>query len=55
MKCHNCEKAAMFGLIDNVGVAGLLATAFGRAKERHETSRTSSLSDLEKGFCKIFE
>src|ERR1035441_6972543 len=29
-----------FGLIDNVGVDGLLATVFGRAKERPETSRT---------------
>jgi hypothetical protein len=33
-----------FGLIDNVGVDGLLATAFGRAKERPENSRTSTKS-----------
>src|ERR1039458_9854694 len=30
-----------FGLIDNVEVDGLLASAFGRAKERRENSRTS--------------
>ena len=37
-----------FGLIDNVGVDGLLATALGRAKERHETSRTSTKKELLK-------
>ena len=37
-----------FGLIDNVGVDGLLATAFGRAKERRETSRTSTKKELLK-------
>jgi hypothetical protein len=31
-----------FGLIDNKGVDGLLATAFGRAKERREKRPTSS-------------
>jgi hypothetical protein len=31
-----------FGLIDNKGVDGLLATAFGRAKERREKQPTSS-------------
>lgn len=37
-----------FGLIDNEGVDGLLATAFGRAKERRETSRTSTKKELLK-------
>ena len=37
-----------FGLIDNVEVDGLLATAFGRAKERPETSRTSTKKELLK-------
>src|SRR5215471_10544514 len=33
-----------FGLIDNKGVDGLLATAFGRAKERREKQRPTSSS-----------
>jgi len=37
-----------FGLIDNVEVDGLLATAFGRAKERCESSRTSTKKGLLK-------
>ncbi len=37
-----------FGLIDNVAVDGLLATAFGRAKERRESSRTSTKKELLK-------
>ena len=37
-----------FGLIDNVEVDGLLATAFGRAKERCESSRTSTKRELLK-------
>jgi hypothetical protein len=37
-----------FGLIDNKGVDGLLATAFGRGKERREKQPTSSKKDLLK-------
>src|SRR6266404_5453764 len=37
-----------FGLINNKGVDGLLATAFGRSKERRETSRTSTKKELMK-------
>jgi hypothetical protein len=37
-----------FGLIDNAGVDGLLATAFGRAKERCEKQRTSRKKELLK-------
>jgi len=37
-----------FGLIDNKGVDGLLATAFGRIKERREASRTSHQKELMK-------
>src|SRR5258706_7294056 len=37
-----------FGLIDNAGVDGLLASAFGRAKERREEPRTSSKKELLK-------
>jgi hypothetical protein len=37
-----------FGLIDNQGVDGLLANAFGRVKERRESSRTSSKKELMK-------
>ena len=37
-----------FGLIDNVGVDGLLATSFGRAKERREASRISTKKELLK-------
>jgi hypothetical protein len=37
-----------FGLIDNELVDGLLATAFGRGKERHERPRTSRQKELLK-------
>ena len=37
-----------FGLIDNEDVDGLLATAFGRAKERREKPRTSTKKELMK-------
>lgn len=37
-----------FGLIDNERVDGLLATAFGRGKERHERARTSRQKELLK-------
>jgi len=37
-----------FGLIDNVEVDGLLVTAFGRAKERRESSRTNAKKELLK-------
>jgi hypothetical protein len=37
-----------FGLIDNQGVDGLLATAFGRAKERREKQPTSKRKELLK-------
>ena len=37
-----------FGLIDNEGVDGLLATAFGRGKERREASRASTKKELLK-------
>jgi hypothetical protein len=37
-----------FGLIDNAGVDGQLASAFGRAKERREEQRTSSRKELLK-------
>ena len=37
-----------FGLIDNKEVDGLLATAFGRAKERRERQRTSTPKELMK-------
>ena len=37
-----------FGLIDNEGVDGLLATALGRAKERGEKPRTSTKKELLK-------
>ena len=37
-----------FGLIDNEGINGLLATAFRRAKERREKQRTSIEKELLK-------
>ena len=37
-----------FGLIDNVEVDGLLANAFGRAKERRESSRVRTQKELLK-------
>ena len=37
-----------FGLIDNKGVDGLLATAFGRAKERRDKQPTSNEKELLK-------
>jgi hypothetical protein len=41
-----------FGLIDNEGVDGLLATAFGRVKERRETQRTSRQKERVKEACR---
>jgi hypothetical protein len=40
-----------FGLIDNQKVDGLLASAFGRAKERRERQRTSSKKEQVKEAC----
>src|SRR5262245_11569321 len=37
-----------FGLIENTAVDGLLATAFGRAKERRETQRASKQKEMLK-------
>jgi hypothetical protein len=47
---HPVETSVLkeFGLIDNQGVDGLLATAFGRAKERREKQPTSSKMELLK-------
>ena len=40
-----------FGLVDNEKVDGMLATAFGRAKERREKQRTSRQKELLKEAC----
>jgi len=47
---HPVEASVLkeFGLIDNAGVDGLLASAFRRAKERREEPRTSSKKELLK-------
>ena len=37
-----------FGLIDNEKADGVLATAFGRGKERHDRPRTSTKKELIK-------
>jgi hypothetical protein len=40
-----------FGLVDNEKVDGMLATAFGRSKERRERKRTSRQKELLKEAC----